>query len=106
MALSVNPCITNQQINSLIPNSAYNNEYIYYAILSITDYIKSTQANTTLPIINKTEFSKFEIPVQSISEQTKIASFLTSIDDKISHNQTQLNALKQYKQGLLQQLFV
>jgi len=39
-------------------------------------------------------------------EQTKIANFLTALDDKISHNQTQLNALKQYKQGLLQQMFV
>ena len=28
------------------------------------------------------------------------------IDDKINHNQTQLNTLKHYKQGLLQQLFV
>jgi type I restriction enzyme S subunit len=42
----------------------------------------------------------------SIPEQTKIANFLTALDDKISYNQTQLSALKQYKQGLLQQLFV
>ena len=40
------------------------------------------------------------------AEQTKIANFLTALDDKITHNQTQLNAMKQYKQGLLQQLFV
>ena len=49
---------------------------------------------------------KLKIKTPSLPEQTKIANFLTSIDDKISHNQTQLNALKQYKQGLLQQLFV
>ena len=47
-----------------------------------------------------------EIQFPTIPEQTKIANFLTALDDKISHNQTQLNALKQYKQGLLQQLFV
>ncbi len=105
MSLSVNPCITNQQINSLVPKSSFNNEYVYYALLSITEYIKSTQANTTLPIINKTEFSKFEIPVPSLPEQTKIANFLTAMDRKISHNQNQLNALKSYKQGLLQQMF-
>ena len=106
MSLSVNPCITNQQINSLVPKSSFDNEYVYYALLSITEYIKSTQANTTLPIINKTEFSKFEIPVPSLPEQTKIANFLTAMDRKISHNQNQLNALKSYKQGLLQQMFV
>ena len=56
--------------------------------------------------ISKAGFMKINIRLPSLPEQTKIASFLTSIDDKISHNQTQLNALKQYKQGLLQQLFV
>ena len=106
MSLSVNPCITNQQINSLIPNDSYYNEYVYYATLSIADYIKSTQANTTLPIINKTEFSKFKIPVPSLPEQTKIANFLTVLDDKLTNTKIQLDTMKQYKQGLLQQLFV
>ncbi len=41
-----------------------------------------------------------------LPEQTKIANFLTAIDDKITHTQTQLNAVKLYKKGLLQQLFV
>ena len=106
MSLSVWPCITNQQINALVPKGGFNNEYIYYALLNITDFIKSTQANTTLPIINKTEFSKFVILVPTLAEQTKIANFLTAIDDKISNVQSQLTAAKQYKQGLLQQMFV
>ena len=42
----------------------------------------------------------------SLKEQTKIANFLTAIDDKITQAQTQLEAVKQYKKGLLQQLFV
>lgn len=106
MSLSVSPCITNQQINALITKVGFENEYIYYALLNITDFIKSTQANTTLPIINKTEFSKFVISVPVFAEQTKIAAFLTAIDDKIDTNRSQLAAAKQYKQGLLQQLFV
>ncbi len=39
-------------------------------------------------------------------EQTKIANFLTAIDDKITQAQAQLEAVKRYKKGLLQQLFV
>jgi type I restriction enzyme S subunit len=39
-------------------------------------------------------------------EQTKIANFLTAIDNKLTHTQNQLAAVKQYKQGLLQQMFV
>jgi restriction endonuclease S subunit len=52
------------------------------------------------------EYSRISIPHPSIPEQTKIANFLTALDEKITNNQTQLNAVKQYKQGLLQQMFV
>lgn len=52
------------------------------------------------------EYSKISIPLPCVAEQTKIASFLTAIDDKIAATQAQLTAAKQYKQGLLQQMFV
>lgn len=52
------------------------------------------------------EYSKVIIPLPCGKEQTKIANFLTAIDDKITATQTQLKAVKQYKQGLLQQMFV
>ena len=106
MAMSIKPCITNQQINSLIPNKGFNNEFVYYAILKITPKIKSTQANTTLPIINKTEFSKFKIPVPCLEEQTKIANFLSDIDIKIEALNTKIEQSKAFKKGLLQQMFV
>jgi len=41
----------------------------------------------------------------SIIEQTKIANFLSAIDDKINHCQTQIEKTEQYKKGLLQQMF-
>ena len=50
--------------------------------------------------------NQFIIIPTSIVEQTKIANFLTAIDDKITVTQTQLKVVKQYKQGLLQQMFV
>ncbi len=63
--------------------------------------IGSSQRALTIVELKKL---KFNIPI--LAEQTKIANFLTALDDKISQHQTQLNALKQYKQGLLQQMFV
>jgi type I restriction enzyme M protein len=106
MSLSIKPCVTNQQINSIIPNVNFNNEYIFYAVLNIVDYIKSTQSTNTLPIINKTEFSKFEINVpKDKSEQTKIANFLSAIDDKINHCGVQIEKMEVWKKGLLQQMF-
>ena len=52
------------------------------------------------------EYSKLEIPFPSLEEQTKIANFLSAIDEKIQNTQSQLEATKQYKQGLLQQMLV
>lgn len=50
--------------------------------------------------------SKMTISLPNLKEQTKIANFLTAIDDKIKTSQSQLELVKQYKQGLLQQMFV
>jgi type I restriction enzyme S subunit len=106
MALSAKECITNQQINSIIPHEKFDSEYIYYALLNVVDYIKSTKSSSTLPIINKTEFSKFIIGIPSSKEQQMIAKFISSIDRKIELFQSQITLTKQYKQGLLQQMFI
>jgi type I restriction enzyme S subunit len=106
MALSVQPCITNQQINSLIPNKEFDNEFIYYVLLKMTPKIKSSQTNTTLPIINKTEFSKFKISYPCLEEQTKIANFFSELDTKIEVLSTSIENTQYFKKGLLQQMFV
>lgn len=106
MAISVYPCITNQQINTLIPSNVYNNEYIYYALLNKSSAIKSTLANSTLPIINKTEFSKITVTISEYpDEQQKIAECLSSIDDLIIEQSKKIEALEKHKRGLMQGLF-
>jgi type I restriction enzyme S subunit len=50
--------------------------------------------------------AKIAIDFPCVKEQIKIADFLTALDDKITATQAQLEAVKQYKQGLLQQMFV
>lgn len=48
---------------------------------------------------------KIIIP-SSLEEQEKIANFLSSIDNKIENLATKLEDLKEFKKGLLQQMFV
>ena len=52
------------------------------------------------------DFINYEMPFPSIEEQTKIAEFLTAIDEQIDHTTAQLTHTKQWKKGLLQQMFV
>lgn len=106
MCITKYPSITNQQINSLIINDVDNFEYVYYWLLYITPFIKSTQSNTTLPIINKTDFSKFKILLPCIKEQNQIANFLMSIDSKIDNVNILLEGTKKFKKGILQEMFI
>ena len=49
--------------------------------------------------------SKIQIPVPSIPEQQKIASCLSSLDELLAAHNDKLDALKDHKKGLLQNLF-
>lgn len=106
IAISKKRCITNQQINSIIPQKDIYNEYIYYNLLKLVPKIRSSKSTTTLPIINKTEFSKIKIDIPCLEEQTKIADFLSAFDRKLENQKAQLEHWKQIKKGLLQQMFV
>ena len=106
MALSLYPCITNQQINSIVPKSCYNNEFVYYSLLQKTFLIKAGFANSTLPIINKTDFSKIQIPViLDKKEQQRISDCLSEIDIMITGQSNKVEQLKAHKKGLMQGLF-
>ncbi|WP_236974737.1 restriction endonuclease subunit S [Membranihabitans maritimus] len=56
--------------------------------------------------ISVDSFSKIKVHLPDTREQQKIANFLTSIDSKIEKINTQIEATKQFKKGLLQKMFV
>ena len=55
--------------------------------------------------INQTELGKTPIPLPSLPEQQKIATFLSALDEKINKVQEQIAQVEAWKKGLLQQLF-
>ncbi len=56
--------------------------------------------------IHESDFLKIEEMIPCIEEQTKIANFLSAIDDKITHTQNQIEKAEVWKKGLMQQMFV
>ncbi|CNK48595.1 restriction endonuclease subunit S [Yersinia mollaretii] len=57
-------------------------------------------------VLKKSEFIEIEIDKPCMAEQIKIANFLSALDDKIDVKKAELDKLKTWKQGLLQQMFV
>ena len=56
-------------------------------------------------MLNKADFLKIELALPEVAEQQKIADCLGSLDDLIAAEGRKLEALRQHKQGLMQQLF-
>ena len=104
MSIATKICITNQQINSIIVKENIDSEYIYYFLLYIVPRIQSSKSTTTMPIINKTEFSNIYIKLPVKLEQEKIANFLSDVDRKIELLENKLQLLKNEKKGMLQKL--
>ena len=51
------PCITNQQINSIIPNETIDSQFLYYALINSYDVLRMMGGDgTAVPIVNKRDF--------------------------------------------------
>ena len=79
-------------------------KYFLDAFLHIRIFKEAKEGNT--PYIVMGTLTEMLIQLPTLAEQTKIANSLTAIDEKITNTQAELEAAKQYKQGLLQQMFV
>ncbi|EAM0889512.1 restriction endonuclease subunit S [Campylobacter coli] len=101
----------NQQINAIIPNSAFTSKYLFFVCLSnyFQTILKKNASQTTLPIINKTEFSKLQIPLPPLKEQEQIASHLDELSSHVKNlkqnYQAQIKNLQELKNSLLDKAF-
>ena len=80
-------CISNQQINCIIPNKYNKTRFIYYLMKNLWPFFKNYEGqSTTLSILNKTQFSKIEVIIPQLTVQKRISGILSALDDKIELN--------------------
>jgi len=99
--------LTNQQLNSIIPNKNANSDFLYYKLSSIHEQLRTMAgAGSTMPMLNKSDFGKIEIEIPEIEEQKSIASILSALDDKIELNLQMNKTLEEMAMALYKHWFV
>lgn len=73
---------------------------------SIEKVAQEGARNHGLLNIGVNDFFDIELQIPSLKEQIKISDYLSALDDKIAAKKTELDKLKAWKQGLLQQMFI
>lgn len=78
-------------------------KFIYYKFQNI-NWKKYCEASG-VPSLSASTIEGIKYNIPSIEEQEKIASFFSLIDDKISLQGEKVEALKDYKKGMMQKIF-
>ncbi|MBM7231528.1 MULTISPECIES: restriction endonuclease subunit S [Dietzia] len=95
---------TNQQINSIIPNGSVDPEFLFYATSTLSAIVREQAGEQAVPLVNKSQFSEFEIPMPPLVEQKEIATALADADDLIATLERLIAKKQAIKQGMMQQL--
>lgn len=107
-AMNLVELCTNQSIASILPNyEKFIPEYLYQNIDQRYDELRGlSTGDGGRGGLNLQIIKSFKMNLPSISEQQKIANFLSSIDVKIESTNQQITQTQSFKKGLLQQMFV
>ncbi len=106
-SIQIENVILGGDMNILRPNKNYCSKYLSYLLNFNTNKIIEIVSGTTVKHIYNKDVRNLEFVISnSFEEQTKIANFLSSIDEKINQTQTQIQQTEIWKKGLLQQMFV
>ena len=96
---------SNQQINAIIPKNDIDSKFIAYSIYAYRFLLESIANAPVVPIINKTDFSKIQIPLPPKSTQLSIVSELDKINELIRLKKEQLKDYDNLAQSIFYEMF-
>ncbi|MFT5252077.1 MAG: type I restriction enzyme S subunit [Flavobacteriales bacterium] len=104
-AIAGKEIIINQQLHAFIPKERIEYRFLLYQLNLKQKYMDKVATKTAVPYMNKDNCNSIPIDFPTLPEQQKIASFLSSVDEKIQQLSRKKELLEQYKKGVMQQLF-
>ena len=107
VAITRVPLCTNQAICAIETNNDICDDYLYqYLQTQYHNLRRISSGNGTNSRLNLKLVGGYVVPIPCLTEQQKIADCLSSLDTVIEKQKTTLDAWKELKKGLLQQMFV
>lgn len=105
-AIMLDNVVLGGDMNILRPKKSYNSIFLSYLLNHSKREIIKLVSGTTVKHIYPSQIITCQLPiVNNKSEQQKIASCLSSLDDLIEAHNKKLDLLKDHKKGLMQNLF-
>jgi len=99
------PAATNQAMTALLPNKENSSEFLNYYLITFRNNWRDVATSSRKdPNITKKDVQNFYLRLPPLTEQKKIASILTTVDDKISSIENQIQQTEQLKKGLMEKL--
>ena len=103
VAIASNELCTNQGFKSVIPNKDTDSEFLYYLLFFNRDRIANLGNGTTFREVSGSVMKSVEVSVPSKEIQNKIASILSSYDEKIENNNSIISKLFELIEALYQE---
>ena len=96
----------NQQINAIVPNELILSKYLAYLLLYNKPKLDFISNAPVVPIINKTQFSEFEVTFhENIDVQEKIIQNLENLDNQILKRRHQSKLLSNLVKSRFNEMF-
>lgn len=100
--------LTNQQINTIVPNAGVDPSFLYYSLRPRKQELLSLGAATGVrtPILNKSAFCDLKVSLPPLPIQQRIAGILSAYDEIIENSQLRIRILKSMARALYREWFV
>lgn len=103
-AINKIPVATNQAIIAIIPWSAADVEYLYYALWNLKPSLHKYLRETTQKNLNAEVVKNLYLSLPPSSERHRIAEILSTVDETIEHTEALIEKYRNIKKGLMADL--
>lgn len=100
-----NESLLNQRVGKICSNENINFVYAMLQRRGLIDKIEKNIAGSDPPNLSPEEIKNIKIYIPGLAEQEKIATFISSIDNKIEKLERKKELWEQYNKGMMQKIF-